>query len=621
MHEVAEDTDAAAGAIVEALLAGGPEAVREAKRLVRERPPASRPPASLPRAARAPRARTGSARSSRSGRSLRTRRRECRSRSSWSPTAARSRSASSAPAASAGSRRSPSPRPTTPARCTPARRTRPSRSRATFTPRSTSARRRRRVGRIHPGYGFLAENADFAETVEAAGLIWIGPPPEALRLGGDKIAAKRIAREAGVPTLPEGSADEIGFPLVVKAAAGGGGRGMRVVRNPTELERPRRRRHERQRERSATGRSTASGTSSARDTSRCSCSETRTAPSSRSASATARPAPPPEGARGDPGAELAEDLRAAMLEAAVAFGRAIGYRSAGTVEFVVDGAEFFFLELNGRIQVEHPVTEAVTGLDLIAEQLRVAEARRWRPILTRSRGTPSKSGSTPRIPAPSSRRRGGSSASGCQVTLCHKRVRPRRRGGKGGRRGRARVRPDDREAGRARAGPGPRRSTSSPPRSPRPRSRASRRTFLSCAGSWRTPSCAPGRPRPRSWSSTRRSPCRRPSKRPRPGRSVATQPPDIASGARHRTSTPPPTPAAQRRRRESVRDLADARHGRSGVEVDPGEEASARSPLVVLEAMKMEIPVHSPFDGTVNAVHVATGDRVAGGALLVELES
>ena len=89
---------------------------------------------------------------------------------------------------------------------------------------------------IHPGYGFLAESADFAEAVNAAGLTWVGPPPEALRLGGDKLAAKRIAREAGVPVLPDGDAATIGFPLLVKAAAGGGGRGMRVVRDPEDLD-------------------------------------------------------------------------------------------------------------------------------------------------------------------------------------------------------------------------------------------------------------------------------------------------------------------------------------------------------------------------------------------------
>jgi len=89
---------------------------------------------------------------------------------------------------------------------------------------------------IHPGYGFLAENPDFAESVEAAGLVFVGPSPEALRAGGDKIESKRIAADAGVPVVPSGELAEIGFPLVVKAAAGGGGRGMRVVHAPGELD-------------------------------------------------------------------------------------------------------------------------------------------------------------------------------------------------------------------------------------------------------------------------------------------------------------------------------------------------------------------------------------------------
>ena len=89
---------------------------------------------------------------------------------------------------------------------------------------------------IHPGYGFLAENADFAAAVGAAGLTWVGPPAESLRQGGDKLAAKRIAVESGVPVVPTGEPSEIGYPLVIKAAAGGGGRGMRVVRDPEELD-------------------------------------------------------------------------------------------------------------------------------------------------------------------------------------------------------------------------------------------------------------------------------------------------------------------------------------------------------------------------------------------------
>src|ERR671937_207808 len=96
----------------------------------------------------------------------------------------------------------------------------------------------KRVGAdaIHPGYGFLAESADFAEAVEAAGLVWVGPPPEALRAGGDKLEAKRLAREAGVPVVESGEPRELGSPLMIKAAAGGGGRGMRIVRAPGELD-------------------------------------------------------------------------------------------------------------------------------------------------------------------------------------------------------------------------------------------------------------------------------------------------------------------------------------------------------------------------------------------------
>ena len=122
-------------------------------------------------------------------------------------------------------------------RCTRGSPARRSRSPPTSTRRSTSGRPNEPAPtRSTPGYGFLAENADFAEAVEAAGLVFVGPSPEALRAGGDKLAAKRAARDAGVPVLDEGDPAEIGFPLVVKAAAGGGGRGMRVVRGPDELD-------------------------------------------------------------------------------------------------------------------------------------------------------------------------------------------------------------------------------------------------------------------------------------------------------------------------------------------------------------------------------------------------
>ena len=227
---------------------------------------------------------------------------------------------------------------------------------------------------IHPGYGFLAESGDFAEAVEAAGLTWIGPSADALRLGGDKLAAKRIAREAGVPVLPDGSPEEIGFPLLVKAAAGGGGRGMRVVRSAGELDEAL----------AAAGRE-ATG-AFADGTLYCErylerprhvevqilgdAHGTVVALGERDCSVQRRHQKVLEEA---PAPRLDPDLRDRLQAAAVEFGRALAYRSAGTVEFVLDGDAFFFLELNGRIQVEHPVTEAVTGLDLVAEQLRIAE--------------------------------------------------------------------------------------------------------------------------------------------------------------------------------------------------------------------------------------------------------
>ena len=226
---------------------------------------------------------------------------------------------------------------------------------------------------VHPGYGFLAESADLAEAVERAGLTWIGPPSAALRLGGDKLEAKRIAVAAGVPVTPSGSPAEVGLPLLVKAAAGGGGRGMRIVRDPADLddalgaarreadaafgdgtvfcerylERPR---HvEVQLLADAHGEAISLGQ---RD-----CSVQRRHQKVVEES-------PPPGL--DPG------IARRLDEAAVAFARAIGYVGAGTAEFLVDGDEASFLELNGRIQVEHPVTEAVTGLDLVEWQLRIA---------------------------------------------------------------------------------------------------------------------------------------------------------------------------------------------------------------------------------------------------------
>jgi 3-methylcrotonyl-CoA carboxylase alpha subunit len=226
---------------------------------------------------------------------------------------------------------------------------------------------------IHPGYGFLAENPVFAEAVRAAALTWVGPPPEALRAAGDKLEAKRIAREAGLPVVPGGEASKVGFPLLVKAAAGGGGRGMRVVRRPDELDEAlaasRREANaafgddrvfceryvERPRHVEIQLLADSHGTVVALGDRECSIQRRHQKVLEESPS---------------PGLDAA--LRRAMSDAAVAFARAIGYESAGTAEFILDGRHFFFLELNGRIQVEHPVTELVTGVDLVRSQLRIA---------------------------------------------------------------------------------------------------------------------------------------------------------------------------------------------------------------------------------------------------------
>ena len=225
---------------------------------------------------------------------------------------------------------------------------------------------------VHPGYGFLAENAGFAEDVIAAGLTWVGPPPDALRLGGDKLEAKRIAREAGVPTLPQGSADEIGYPLLVKAAAGG--------RRPRHAYRP-----FRLRARRGNGCSCPRSGGCVRRRDRFLRALPR-APSTRGGPGPRAPrrrhgarrprllgpAAAPEARRGVTRAGPRPSRLADDAAAARAFAESIGYESAGTAEFLVDGPDVYFLELNGRIQVEHPVTEAVTGLDVVELQLRVA---------------------------------------------------------------------------------------------------------------------------------------------------------------------------------------------------------------------------------------------------------
>jgi len=258
---------------------------------------------------------------------------------------------------------------------------------------------------IHPGYGFLAENAAFASACQDAGLIFIGPPPAAIAAMGSKISARSLMEGAGVPVVPgETPADQsdaaiaaaarrAGFPLLVKASAGGGGKGMRLVRGEAEL---------------------AGAVSGARHEAKTAFGDgtlyverlvskprhveiqvfadahghavhlfERDCSTQRRHQKVIEESPSPA---------LTPGLRARMGGAAVAAARAVGYRNAGTVEFLLEGAgenaRFYFLEMNTRLQVEHPVTEAVAGVDLVHAQLRVAagDVLPWTQADLRQRG-------------------------------------------------------------------------------------------------------------------------------------------------------------------------------------------------------------------------------------------
>jgi propionyl-CoA carboxylase alpha chain len=249
------------------------------------------------------------------------------------------------------------------------------------------AARRTGADAVHPGYGFLAENAEFARAVIDAGLTWVGPRPEAIAAMGDKLAAKKLMTEARVPTLPAveitgGTGDEdrerareVGYPLLVKASGGGGGKGMRVVGSDADLTE------------AIAGARREAAAAFGNDTvflerylqaarhvevqvfgdrhgNVVHCFE-RECSIQRRHQKIIEEAPSPAVDAG---------LRKKLGHAAVAAGKAIGYDNAGTVEFLLDGDHnFYFLEMNTRLQVEHPVTEEITGLDLVREQIRVAE--------------------------------------------------------------------------------------------------------------------------------------------------------------------------------------------------------------------------------------------------------
>ncbi|WP_454707739.1 acetyl-CoA carboxylase biotin carboxylase subunit [Delftia acidovorans] len=242
------------------------------------------------------------------------------------------------------------------------------------------------AGAVHPGYGFLSENAAFAERIEAAGLVFVGPTPHAIRTMGDKAAARAAAMKAGVPTVP-GSvgvvtdadtavalAKGIGYPIMIKASAGGGGRGIRVAHDEAEL---------RQQFATATAEAQAAFGNGEVYLERfirqarhievqilgdgqrvVHCFE-------RECSLQRRRQKVWEEA---PSAAISEATRAALCESALRLSHAVAYRGAGTLEYLYDDdtREFFFIEMNTRIQVEHPITEMITGIDLVKEMLRIA---------------------------------------------------------------------------------------------------------------------------------------------------------------------------------------------------------------------------------------------------------
>jgi acetyl-CoA carboxylase biotin carboxylase subunit len=256
--------------------------------------------------------------------------------------------------------------------------------------RIIAAAKRTGAEAIHPGYGFLSENADFAQAVEEAGLVFIGPPAPSMRIMGSKVSARRAALDAGVPVVPgtieplssieeaEKVAEQIGYPIMLKAVAGGGGKGLRLVRSRQEI-------------RGAFQLAQSEAASSFKD------------PSLYLEKRIERPRHVEIQIIGDrhgnlvylgerectlqrrhqkvieecPSPIVDEQLRRRMGEAALRIARSVGYYNAGTVEFLVDqNKNFYFLEMNTRLQVEHPVTELVTGRDLVEEQIRVAAGQK-----------------------------------------------------------------------------------------------------------------------------------------------------------------------------------------------------------------------------------------------------
>jgi acetyl/propionyl-CoA carboxylase alpha subunit len=413
--------------------------------------------------------------------------------------------------------------------------------------------------------------------------------------------------------VPTGEPDELGYPLLVKAAAGGGGRGMRVVRNPSELEEALaaaareaeaafgdgtvfcERYVERPRHVEIQLLADSHGTVVSLGERDCSVQRRHQKVLEES-----------------PSPALDPELRAAMSSAAVAFAQAIGYRSAGTAEFMLAGRDFWFLELNGRIQVEHPVTELVTGIDLVAEQLRIAAGAPLRVPVTQSPSGHAvevrlyaedpktflpQAGRVERLRLPAGIRIDAGVEEGDEVGTSYDPMIAKLIA-HGPTRAEALARLGDALAQTEVAGV----TTNLPflrwlAVHPVVQAGAATTTFLTEYPPLSEPPLRLPEP---PWRGAWR--LNLPAAAPAP-------PPDVDSAAHDHaalagsSSVTAPMPGTVVR-----------------VSVAAGEKVEARRPLVVLEAMKMETPLTAPYDATVKAVHVEEGDRVVGGALLVELE-
>ena len=454
----------------------------------------------------------------------------------------------------------------------------------------------------------LAESGDFAEGVAAAGLTWIGPPADALRRGGDKIEAKRIAAAAGVSTVPEATEP----PLIVKAAAGGGGRGMRIVRAADELEEAlaaaRReaqsgfgddrvyleRYLERPRHLEIQLLADMHGTVLSLGERECSVQRRHQKVLEES-----------------PSTALDPELRMRIGDAAVRFAQAIGYVGAGTAEFVLEGRDFYFLELNGRIQVEHPVTEAVTGVDLVQWQIRIAGGERL-DLRPEARGAAvevrlyaedprtflPQAGRIERLHLPASIRVETGVAEGDEVGTSYDPLIAKLIAS-----GATRNEALDNLAAALGETEVAGVTTNLPflrwlVAHPALRAGETTTAFLT--------EHPPLSPVPAAlpdevWRGAFRLNLPAPALRPPPDLdAAASRGRAVAAGSRTITAPMPGTVIK--------------------VNVHEGSTVKAGDTLVVLEAMKMETPLVSPYDATVRSVGAQEGDRVAGGAMLVVLD-